>query len=175
MSSAQKISSPELNKHLRHRASAFTLIELLTVIAIMAILAAIIFPVYAQAKKSAYKSSDLSNMNSLRTALQLYKSDQGAYPPALLGYVGPYQDSTNTNGRNMSNSYIIPPNSIKDALYPRRVDSIAAFRPALDRVPDNLATRPYDPAKIEEYHEDYAGDGKRNASTAVRKLSRGKG
>jgi len=31
----------------------------------------------------------------------------------------------------------------------------------------------YDPAKIEEYHEDYAGEGKRNASTAVRKLSRG--
>ena len=31
----------------------------------------------------------------------------------------------------------------------------------------------YDPAKIEEYHEDYAGDGKRNASTAVRRLARG--
>ena len=31
----------------------------------------------------------------------------------------------------------------------------------------------YDPAKIEEYHEDYAGAGKRNASTAVRRLARG--
>lgn len=31
----------------------------------------------------------------------------------------------------------------------------------------------YDPAKIEDYHEDYAGAGKRNASTAVRKLARG--
>ncbi len=31
----------------------------------------------------------------------------------------------------------------------------------------------YDPAKIEEYHEDYAGDGKRNASTAVRRMARG--
>ncbi len=31
----------------------------------------------------------------------------------------------------------------------------------------------YDPAKIEDWHEDYAGEGKRNASTAVRKLSRG--
>ena len=31
----------------------------------------------------------------------------------------------------------------------------------------------YDPAKIEEYHEDYAGDGKRNASTALRRLARG--
>jgi malonyl-CoA decarboxylase len=31
----------------------------------------------------------------------------------------------------------------------------------------------YDPAKIEEWHEDYAGEGKRNASTAVRRLARG--
>ncbi len=31
----------------------------------------------------------------------------------------------------------------------------------------------YDPAKIEDYHEDYAGEGKRNASTVVRKLARG--
>jgi len=31
----------------------------------------------------------------------------------------------------------------------------------------------YDPGKIEEYHEDYAGDGKRNASTAVRRMARG--
>jgi malonyl-CoA decarboxylase len=33
----------------------------------------------------------------------------------------------------------------------------------------------YDPARIETYHEDYAGEGKRNASTAVRKLARGWG
>lgn len=33
----------------------------------------------------------------------------------------------------------------------------------------------YDPARIDDYHEDYAGEGKRNASTAVRKLARGTG
>jgi malonyl-CoA decarboxylase len=31
----------------------------------------------------------------------------------------------------------------------------------------------YDPARIDAYHEDYAGEGKRNASTAVRRLARG--
>ena len=31
----------------------------------------------------------------------------------------------------------------------------------------------YDPGKIEDWHEDYAGEGKRNASTTVRKLARG--
>jgi malonyl-CoA decarboxylase len=31
----------------------------------------------------------------------------------------------------------------------------------------------YDPARIEDYHEEYAGEGKRNASTTVRRLARG--
>ena len=31
----------------------------------------------------------------------------------------------------------------------------------------------YDPGKIEDWHEDYAGEGKRNASTTVRRLARG--
>ena len=68
------------------RRNAFTLIELLVVIAIIGILSAIIFPVFARMKDSAYKSGDLTNMNSIRTALQLYRADQGAYPPTLLGY-----------------------------------------------------------------------------------------
>ena len=44
---------------------AFTLIELLVVIAIIAILAAILFPVFAQAKAAAKKTSSLSNVKEL--------------------------------------------------------------------------------------------------------------
>ncbi len=33
----------------------------------------------------------------------------------------------------------------------------------------------YDPARIEDYHEDYAGEGRRNASTLVRRMARGWG
>src|SRR5438105_6373533 len=73
------------------RRQAFTLVELLTVIAIITVLVAIAFPVFARAKISAMRSSDTSNMNSLRSALQLYRADQGGYPPGLLGYVTPYQ------------------------------------------------------------------------------------
>ncbi len=54
---------------------AFTLIELLVVIAIIAILAAILFPVFAQAKAAAKKTSDLSNMKQIGTAIQLYLGD----------------------------------------------------------------------------------------------------
>ncbi|MBS1706699.1 MAG: type II secretion system protein [Armatimonadetes bacterium] len=77
-----------------NRRRGFTLIELLTVIAIIALLAAIIFPVYARAKLQALKSSDMVAMNSISTALQLYRVDQGGYPPALLGYASYYADNT---------------------------------------------------------------------------------
>jgi len=57
------------------RNRAFTLIELLVVIAIIAILAAILFPVFAQAKMSAKKAADLSNMKQITTAVLIYSSD----------------------------------------------------------------------------------------------------
>ncbi len=54
---------------------AFTLIELLVVIAIIAILAAILFPVFAQAKAAAKKTQDLSNMKQIGTGVMLYVAD----------------------------------------------------------------------------------------------------
>ena len=70
--------------HLMRKASAFTLIELLVVIAIIAILAAILFPVFAQAKLAAKKSSDLSNVKQLGLATIMYTSDaDGVYPMSV--------------------------------------------------------------------------------------------
>ncbi len=54
---------------------AFTLIELLVVIAIIAILAAILFPVFAQAKAAAKKTTCLSNAKQLGVATQMYYAD----------------------------------------------------------------------------------------------------
>lgn len=57
------------------RNKAFTLIELLVVIAIIAILAAILFPVFAQAKLAAKKTQSLSNVKQLGLAIQMYIND----------------------------------------------------------------------------------------------------
>ncbi|MDR3688421.1 MAG: prepilin-type N-terminal cleavage/methylation domain-containing protein [Fimbriimonas sp.] len=63
------------------RRIGFTLIELLVVIAIIAILAAILFPVFAQAKAAAKKTACLSNVKQMGTAAQLYLGDaDDTYP-----------------------------------------------------------------------------------------------
>jgi len=65
----------------------FTLIELLVVIAIIAILAAILFPVFAQARESARTSSCLSNTKQTSLACLMYVQDYDEYMPINL-YVG---------------------------------------------------------------------------------------
>lgn len=58
-----------------HRKQAFTLIELLIVVAIISILAAILFPVFARARESARRTSCLSNMKQIGTAWLMYAQD----------------------------------------------------------------------------------------------------
>ena len=116
---------------------AFTLIELLVVIAIIAILAAILFPVFAQAKAAAKKTQALSNGKQLQLGYMLYINDSdGTYyehaqgmstgnqlPTSLIwnGYLNPYiksvalaNDPAATNpvssfgGYNFTGEYFVP-------------------------------------------------------------------
>ena len=67
------------------RRRAFTLIELLVVIAIIAILAAILFPVFAQARAKARQTACLSNMKQAGVAVTMYREDYDAHYPRAYG------------------------------------------------------------------------------------------
>src|SRR2546423_4167943 len=63
--------------------NGFTLIELLVVIVIIAILAAILFPVFAQARDKARQATCSSNLKQIGNVLVMYSQDyDGWYPPA---------------------------------------------------------------------------------------------
>ena len=82
------------------RTRGFTLIELLVVIAIIAILAAILFPVFARAREKARQSSCLSNIKQLVLGVKMYAGDNDDRMPsvsvtAVVGWPAPNGD-TNT-------------------------------------------------------------------------------
>jgi prepilin-type N-terminal cleavage/methylation domain-containing protein/prepilin-type processing-associated H-X9-DG protein len=99
----------------------FTLIELLVVIAIIAILSAILFPVFARARENARRASCQNNMKQVALGFTMYAQDyDGKYPPylsgSIMGAVFPYVKSnqaficpssnlTKTSGYNAQTSY----------------------------------------------------------------------
>jgi len=82
----------------RKGASAFTLIELLVVIAIIAILAAILFPVFAQAREKARQAACVSNLKQLGLATMMYMSDYDGMLPRI-------------RFQELNGNYAFPPNS----------------------------------------------------------------
>ena len=71
----------------RQNKTAFTLIELLIVIAIIAILATILFPVFATAREKARQTACASNLKQFGIALLQYEQDYDEFVPAGNGYL----------------------------------------------------------------------------------------
>src|ERR687894_1171003 len=82
----------------------FTLIELLVVIAIIAILAAILFPVFAQARDRARMSACISNMRQIGTGLMMYVQDYDETFPYIRFHAPGVHDGT--SGRRGTKAYV---------------------------------------------------------------------
>src|SRR5665213_2091675 len=105
---------------MRHQSKqrGFTLIELLVVIAIIAILAAILFPVFAQAREKARQITDASNLKQLGLAFLMYEEDTDErYPFSVTERYSPQADEDGTGKIDVlaSNAWAY---SIRGLLYP---------------------------------------------------------
>jgi len=84
---------PASFRSVRSRSQGFTLIELLVVIAIIAILAAILFPVFAQAREKARAISCLSNTKQIGLAVLMYAQDYDETYPIAWGFYGGWYET----------------------------------------------------------------------------------
>ncbi len=84
----------------------FTLIEMLIVIAIIALLAGITFPMVATVREGGQRTGCMEKMRQLVQAAKLYKEDHGVYPEALFGYEA-WEDQGGTPVR-VSYRYLYP-------------------------------------------------------------------
>ncbi len=119
------------------RSRAFTLIELLTVIAIIAVLAAILFPLAGTAREQARAADCQTKMHQMYVAARVYQEDEGGFPPALMGYVEtPVTDAACTSDPPVprmipytgSGSYVSSDQLINGFLYREQVKDVASFK-----------------------------------------------
>jgi prepilin-type N-terminal cleavage/methylation domain-containing protein/prepilin-type processing-associated H-X9-DG protein len=109
------------------RTPGFTLIELLVVIAIIAILAAILFPVFAQARAKARQAACLSNLKQLGTAIQMYAQDYDEILP-LGDYTTP-NPFTQPGWQNLVDPYV-------KANFPNNISNTNNLRASVFFCPD---------------------------------------
>ena len=101
--------------------SGFTLIELMIVVAIIAIIAAIAIPSLLRSKITANESSAIASLKTLVTAQEQYKSTAGSYVYGTLtqmsGTVPPYIDSVLARGKKSGYTFVLTVGTPADSNY----------------------------------------------------------
>jgi len=136
-SKARSSKSPDVSKSV----AAFTLVELLTVIAIIAILSAIIFPVFNNARESGRRGVAVSNLAKIQNGLELYKLDHRNkdYPPVLFAYAAPGFSMSDVRNVGSAESWaaahpgVVYPLS---GLYPQYINDASVFTDPNDKEKD---------------------------------------
>ena len=104
----------------------FTLVEILIVVVILGILAAIVVPQFTQASTEAKTNSLCSNLQSIRSQIELYKVQHNDTAPALLTFEAQMVETTSIAGAASGSK-------VRDT----GVGAVFVYGPYLERVPDN--------------------------------------
>jgi prepilin-type N-terminal cleavage/methylation domain-containing protein len=127
---------------MRPKRHGFTLIELLVVIAIIAILAAILFPVFAQARLRAHLATCVSNLHQMGTAMLMYAQDYDERMPItqtnLKAFYG-NQANTDYDLRWNYGFTVIQPYIKNTKIYDDPVCDVWAESPATAKLPDAIS------------------------------------
>lgn len=102
----------------------FTLVEILIVVVILGILAAIVIPQFTQASTEAKQNSLCSDLQTLRSQIELYKVQHNDTAPTLLGFANQMVYCTDLTGAVAGT-----PSKVRAGIY--------QFGPYLERVPEN--------------------------------------
>lgn len=130
---------------MERRKRAFTLIELLVVIAIIAILAAILFPVFARAKAAAKQSSCLNNLKQIGSSITLYMGDNDDLFPYAIDSVDKFHPEIWAAEPEFQAQIPNMP-LLAEAIQPY-LKSMAVFKCAADDGSDTVDDHPWIPFK----------------------------
>lgn len=109
----------------------FTLVEILIVVVILGILAAIVIPQFTQASTEAKQNSLCSDLQTLRSQIELYKVQHNDTPPTLLGFPTQMVYCTDISGNVKGGTSA--PSKVRDTVAPL----VFVYGPYLERIPDN--------------------------------------
>ena len=87
----------------------FTLVELLVVVAIIAVLASLLLPSLGRARELARQSTCMANLKSTSSAIETYKADNKSRTPRLEKYGDPAQTMTGTTSDELWDTTASPP------------------------------------------------------------------